>query len=152
MDNKKPEDIEYCAECPLFRFDTENPKESMKGCNHRDGPGDFVDFDQYATDVHPECPLPIKWHILLGKLPRSYMSKVLLAAGNTCLDITVDTAASYDKDLDDLEIRNGEIAVYARRPKDIADEEFGTIKKEFMDKFVEFAGVTFDSLLLKEIE
>lgn len=155
MTYKKPEDIEMCVECPLFRFDLDNPKiddpkTGIKGCNHMNGPGDFIDFNKYSTEVHPDCPLPIQWKVFLGKIPRNYLSKIALAAGNSCLDVHMDTAASYDKDIDDLEIKEDEIAVYARKSKNISDEEFDIIKYEFYGKFLDFSGVTFSSLLLKE--
>ena len=156
MTHKKPEDIEFCAECPMFKYDEDNPKDGTKECVHEDGPGVFLKFQDCATKVHDDCPLPIQWRVFIGKIPREYFTKVALAAGNSCLNVHIDTAESYkaevetDEETDALEIKEGEIAVYVRKPKAMADEEFETIKAEFMGKFIDFAGVDFDTILLKE--
>jgi len=152
MVRKKAEDIEFCAECPMFKFDPDDPKDGAKECMHRDGPGAFILFKEYATKVHANCPLPIQWRVFLGKIPRTYFTKIALAAGNSCLNVHMDTAASYDEEIDDIEIKEGEVVVYARKPKEMSDEEFDTIKEEFFGKFFDFSGVTFDSVLLKETE
>ena len=156
MTYRKPADIEFCAECPMFKFDSDDPTDGVKECMHREGPGIFINFKDCATKVHDECPLPIQWRVFIGKVPREYLTKVALAAGNSCLNVHIDTAESYkvetemDDETDAMEIKEGEAAVYARKPKDMSDDEFDNIKEEFFGKFMDFSGVTFDSVLLKE--